>query len=78
MKIHEGSFFILRDNSGFKKILKATNRLVHHKQNCCIDLRHLIGQPFEGIYEVTDKKTGAIRQITDLAEMQATMLTDEL
>jgi tRNA (adenine-N(1)-)-methyltransferase non-catalytic subunit len=78
LKINEGSYFILRDNKGTKKILKAAPRIIHHQQNCNIDLRGLIGQPFDAIYEVTDRKEGIIRQITDLAEMQAHLLVDEL
>ena len=78
LKINEGSYFILRDNKGTKKILKAATRVIHHQQNCNIDLKQLIGQPFEAIYEVTDRKEGIIRQITDLAEMQSNMLVDEL
>ena len=63
--IKEGDYFVMVDNSGYHRVVQAGNNKIQNANKCMIDVGMVIGQPWESVFKVTDRQSGALEAIDE-------------
>jgi len=62
---------VIVDNSGFHRVLMAEPKKINYSHKCNIDLTQVIGKPWETVFSVLDRDSGALKEI-DEPQLQLT------
>ena len=53
------------DNSGYHRVVLAEPKKIQNANKCMIDVGQVIGKPFETVFSVVDRQSGALTEIQE-------------